>query len=115
LIIIGIMITGAIAAVTFGTIEYQSAYNQNCNLDGGYVVGFLRCTYVREDFAGPKIEGMMADEICSIIGGECPPYYIGNSQEDGSLVVIVTMSDIEKERQITFFIKNDTLSYEERK
>ncbi len=111
----GIIITCAIAAITFGTIEYQSAYNQNCNSDGGYVVGFLRCTYIHEDFAGSKIEGKMTDEICSVTGGECPPYYIGNFQEDGSLVVIVTMSDTEKERQITFFIKNDTLSYEERK
>jgi len=55
LIIIGIVITGSITALTIGTMEYQSVYNQNCNSDGGYVVGFLRCTYINEDFELPDI------------------------------------------------------------
>jgi len=54
LIIIGIIITGVIVALTIGTTEYQSVYNQNCNSDGGYVVGFLKCIYINEDFDVPK-------------------------------------------------------------
>ena len=45
------MIMGVITTSTIGIIEYQSMYGQNCNLDGGYVVGFLRCTYIREDYS----------------------------------------------------------------
>ena len=111
LIVIGIAIAGFIAAA-IGAVEYQSVYNHNCFSDGGYVTGFLRCTYVREDFPGPKIEGRIAQEICSITGGECPPYYIGNIQEDGSVMVGMTFSDKGKEKQFVFFIKNGTLSYE---
>ncbi len=51
LIIIGIIITGVIIASTVGTMEYQSTYNQNCNSDGGKIVGFLKCIYINEDFA----------------------------------------------------------------
>ena len=111
LIIIGIIITGVIIASTIGTIEYQSVYNQNCNSDGGYVVGFLRCTYIHEDFAEPRITGKMAREICSITGGECPPNYIANIQEDGSVMVGITISDTVIEKQFVFIIKNNTLSY----
>jgi len=50
LIIIGIIITGVIIALTIGTMEYQSTYNQNCNSDGGKMVGFLRCVYINEDY-----------------------------------------------------------------
>lgn len=111
LIVIGMAIAGIIAAA-IGAVEYQSAYNHNCFSDGGYVTGFLRCTYIHEDSAGPKIEGRIAQEICSITGGECPPYYIGNIQEDGSVMVGMTFSDKGKEKQFVFFIKNGTLSYE---
>jgi hypothetical protein len=50
LVVIGIIVTGVITVSTIVTIEYQSTYNQNCNSDGGHVVGFLRCTYINEDF-----------------------------------------------------------------
>ena len=93
LIIIGIITVGAITALTIGTIDYQSAYNQNCNSDGGYVTGFLGCTRIHEDFAEPRITGKMAREICSITGGECLPNYPANIQEDGSLMVGVTTWD----------------------
>jgi hypothetical protein len=56
----------------------------------------------------------MAQEICSVTGGECPPNYIANIQEDGSQVVIVTISDTVHEKQFTFFIKNNILSYDVR-
>lgn len=59
-----------------------------------------------------KIEGKIAEEICIIMGGECPSYYIGNIQEDGSVMVGITISDTIKEKQFIFFIKNNTLSYE---
>lgn len=59
-----------------------------------------------------KIEGKMADQICMVTGGECPLYYIGNIQEDGSVMIGITISDTVKEKQFIFFIKNDTLSYE---
>lgn len=58
------------------------------------------------------IEGEMADQICSITDGECPSYYIGNIQEDGSVMVGITISNTVKEKQFIFFIKNNTLSYE---
>jgi len=58
-----------------------------------------------------KIEGKMAEQICSITNGECPSYYIGNIQDDGSVMVGITFSDTVKEKQFIFIIKNDTLSY----
>ena len=114
IVIIGVIIVSAIIASAVGIIQYQSTYNHNCFSDGGYVVGFLRCTYIHEDFAGPKIEGKIAQEICSITGGQCPPYYIGNVQDDGSVMVGMTFSDNTKERQFVFIIKNEILSYEVR-
>lgn len=64
----------------------------------------------------PRISGKMAQEICSITGGECPPSYPVNIQEDGSKMVIVTTwdADTKTEKQFVFVIKNKTLSYEER-
>ncbi len=59
-----------------------------------------------------KIEGKIADQICAITGGDCPSYYIGNIQDDGSVMVGMTFSDTVSEKQFIFFIKNDTLSYE---
>lgn len=59
------------------------------------------------------IQGQMAEQICAITGGNCPPYYIGNPQEDGSVMVGMTFSDGTQERHIMFFIKNETLSFEE--
>ena len=63
----------------------------------------------------PRISGKMAQEICSITGGECPPNYPANVMEDGSEMAIVTTWDAEtkKEKQFVFVIKNKTLSYEE--
>ena len=58
------------------------------------------------------VDGEMAEQICSITNGECPSYYIGNIQDDGSVMVGMTFSDTTKEKQFIFFIKNDTLSYE---
>ena len=54
LIIIGIVIIAAIIVSAVGTTQYQTAYNQNCNSDGGKVVGFLKCIYINEDF-GEKL------------------------------------------------------------
>lgn len=64
----------------------------------------------------PRISGKMAQEICSITGGECPLNYPVNIQEDGSKMVIVTTwdADTKTEKQFVFFIQNNTLSYEER-
>lgn len=58
------------------------------------------------------IEGELAEQICAITGGECPPYYIGNPQEDGSVMVGITISDTAKETSYLFFIKDNTLSHE---
>ncbi len=55
LIILVTITIGVIAASTVGTMEYQKTYNQNCNSDGGKVVGFLRCIYINEDFDVPQI------------------------------------------------------------
>jgi len=54
LIIITATIVVVIVASTVGTMEYQKTYNQNCNSDGGKIVGFLRCIYINEDFDVPK-------------------------------------------------------------
>jgi len=56
LIIIGIITIGVIVASTIGTIQIQSVHDLNCNSDGGYVVGFLRCTYIHEDYGLPYDE-----------------------------------------------------------
>ena len=62
----------------------------------------------------PRISGKMAQEICSITGGECPPIYPANIQEDGSKMTIVTTwdADTNTEKSFTFIIKNNTLSYD---
>ena len=60
------------------------------------------------------VEGEMAEQICAITNGECPSYYIGNIQDDGSVMVGMTFSDTVKEKQFIFIIKNDTLSYDVR-
>ena len=114
LIIIGIILASIIVVSAISTVEYQSAYNQNCNSDGGYVVGFLKCTYINEDFSEPRITGKMAREICSITGGECPLNYIANILEDGSKMVAVTNwdADTKTEKSFVFIIKNNTLSYD---
>jgi hypothetical protein len=54
----------------------------------------------------------MAEEICVIMGGGCPSYYVGNVQEDGSVMVGITISNTTKETQFLFFIKNGTMSYD---
>lgn len=61
----------------------------------------------------PRISGKMAQEICSITGGECPLIYPANIQEDGSKMVIVTTwdADTKSGKSFVFIIKNDTLSY----
>ena len=113
LIVIIVVSAVAIAAVTIGTIEYQSTYNYNCNSDGGYVTGFLRCTYINEDFSDPRITGKMAQEICSVTGGECPPNYPANILDDGSAMVGVTVwnAETDSEKSYVFTIVNNTLSY----
>ena len=59
-----------------------------------------------------QIRGNMANQICSIISDECPSYYIGNMQDDGSVMVGMIISDQEQTIQYQFFINNDTLTYE---
>jgi hypothetical protein len=56
----------------------------------------------------------MAREICSVTGGECPPNYPANIQEDGSKMVAVTTwdADTKTEKSFIFIIKNNTLSYD---
>ncbi|MCV0431238.1 hypothetical protein [Nitrosopumilus sp.] len=113
LIIIAIVSVCIIAAATVGALEYQSAYSENCTSDGGHVTGFLRCTYVNEDFSDPRITGKMAQEICSITGGECPSNYPANVMEDGSKMVGVTIwnAKTNSEKSYVFTIANNTISY----
>ena len=113
LIIIGVVSAAIITVFAIGTTEYQSTYNEKCNSDGGYVTGFLKCTYTNEDFADPRITGKMAREICSITGGECPPNYPANILDDGTAMVGVTIWNAEtnSEKSYVFTIQNNTLSY----
>jgi len=65
-----------------------------------------------ERFPGTiRVEGEMAEKICEVIGGDCLPYYIGNPQPDGSLMVGFTISDTVTEKQFIFLIKDGVLSY----
>ena len=65
-----------------------------------------------ERFPGTvKVEGNMAEKICEVMGGDCLPYYIGNPQPDGSLMVGFTISDTVTEKQFIFLIKDGVLSY----
>ena len=113
LIITGVIVCFIIAVSAIGIQEYQSTYNQNCVSKGGKVIGFLNCFKIREDFSGPKIEGKFAEEICSVVGDDCLPYYRGNFQEDGSIMVGITSwdADTKSGKSFVFIIKNDTLSY----
>ncbi|MCH7967458.1 MAG: hypothetical protein IIB02_08625 [Thaumarchaeota archaeon] len=98
LIIIGIIITSVIVALTIGTTEYQSAYNQNCNSDGGYVVGFLKCIYINEDFSESANQDIIdaRDELKELyqINPSLGTFHlkdavIGYGMGDGYLVVYV--------------------------
>jgi len=114
LIIIGIGVAIAITiTITVGLEFYQQEYEKNCLEKNGKITGFLSCFNIHQDFVGPKIEGKFAEEICSIVGDNCPPYYWGNFQEDGSIMVAITSWDVNTntEKSFVFTIKNDTLSY----
>jgi len=70
-----------------------------------------------ESFADEsKVTGDMAQEICSITGGECPPNYFANILEDGTKMVAVTNwdADTKIEKSSVFIIKNNTMSYDVR-
>ena len=60
------------------------------------------------------VEGDMAEKICETTGGECPQYYPGNIQDDGSVMVGITTwdADTKIEKSFVFIIKNNTLSYD---
>jgi len=63
-----------------------------------------------------KVTGNMAQEICSITGGECPPNYFATILEDGTKMVAVTNWDAgtKIEKSFIFIIKNNTISYDVR-
>ena len=70
-----------------------------------------------ESFADEsKVTGNMAQKICSITGGECPPNYFASILEDGSKMVAVTNwdADTKIEKSFVFIIKNNTMSYDVR-
>ncbi|MDH3341159.1 MAG: hypothetical protein OEL84_07730 [Nitrosopumilus sp.] len=70
-----------------------------------------------ESFADEsRVTGNMAQEICSITGGECPQNYFANVLDDGSKMVAVTNwdADTKIEKSFVFVIKNNTLSYDVR-
>ena len=96
---------------------------ENVKLFGYYEIGGLESKpeptaepEIKENFDDTvKVEGEMADRICKIVGGHCPPYYVGNIQPDDSLMVGMTTWDAgtKTEKQFVFIIKNDTMSYTE--
>jgi hypothetical protein len=61
-----------------------------------------------------KVEGEIAEQICEIMGGGCPSYYIGNIQDDGSIMVGITISQPSGETFHLFFINDGVLSHEVR-
>jgi len=63
-----------------------------------------------------KVTGNMAQEICSITGGECPPNYFATILDDGSKIVAVTNwdADTKIEKSFVFIIKNNTMNYDVR-
>jgi hypothetical protein len=56
-----------------------------------------------------RVEGTVANQICLVIGGECPPYYPGNIQDDGSVMVGFVISDQEKTKHYQFLIEDDII------
>ena len=61
-----------------------------------------------------KVEGEIAEQICEIMDGGCPSYYIGNIQDDGSIMVGITISQPSGETFHLFFINDGVLSHEVR-
>lgn len=56
-----------------------------------------------------RIEGKLAEQICSIIDTGCSPYYLGNLQDDGSVWVGFVVSEQEKTKHYQILIENDTI------
>ncbi|MCE9653421.1 MAG: hypothetical protein K8Q89_10280 [Nitrosarchaeum sp.] len=120
LLIIGIVL----ASVGSGTYAYVLHTQSQCSSLPGYshnprmrtfedCLSYLQTTQSEQPLEkNIKIEGKMADKICSIIGGDCPPYYPGNPQENGTVIVgyiIHGRSGVNAYYQ--FLIQNETLSY----
>ena len=105
LLIVLVTITiGVIVASTVGTMEYQSTYNQNCNSDGGKIVGFLRCIYINEDFDVPKpdvieerFHGLIKSQIIDIQQAELGCKKIGNQ----------TYCDIMVQEKIDYYLQQN--------
>ena len=94
---------------------YVNRVHQN-EVPQSFILKYLK-DYTCDEYGSQRtgniqIRGNMADQICSIMGNECPSYYIGNMQEDDSVMVGMVISDQEQTIQYQFFIKNDTLTYE---
>jgi len=70
-----------------------------------------------ESFADKsKVTGNMAQKICFITGGECPPNYFATVLDDGTKMVAVTNwdADTKIEKSFVLIIKNNTISYDVR-
>lgn len=119
--IIGILVTlttvffvlgpsqGHIAQYSLNDEQFEEMILSNGNED--------RYSTHDESFADKsKVTGNMAQEICSVTGGECPPNYFANILEDGSKMVAVTSwdADTKIEKSFVFIIKNNTMSYDVR-
>ena len=65
---------------------YVKKVHQN-EVPQSFILKYLK-DYTCDEYGSQKtgniqIRGDMADQICSIIGDECPSYFIGNMQNDG--------------------------------
>lgn len=106
------VIIGVIISTAIGILLYQQMYDQNCLEDKGDITGFLQCTKTFEDFTGPKVKGKMAQEICSIIGGDCPEFYSGNFNQNGSITVEkIIYGRGGWNAYYQFLIQNETMTY----
>ncbi|MCV0409615.1 hypothetical protein [Nitrosopumilus sp.] len=124
LIIIGIIVLVSVSFFSYlqwgtGTPSQLHCMFNKCGIElGGRVVYPTLDPTMSRNSVGissePRITGKMAQEICSITGGECPPNYPANIQEDGSKMTIVTTwdADTNTEKSFVFIIKNNTLSYD---
>ena len=56
-----------------------------------------------------RLDENLTHQVCSIIEGDCPPYYLGNIQEDGTILVGFVKSDQEKIQHYRILIENETI------
>jgi len=120
LIIIGIIMLSTIPFATFAVLDRYENYVEQLQYESQRIANEPKPEPEPEltpnDTSGKriKVEGEIAEQICEIMDGGCPSYYIGNIQDDGSIMVGITISQPSGETFHLFFINDGVLSHEVR-